>query len=111
MPLLNTYGWALPVTILLGIASSLAESVGLSLFVPLFASLNSNADLSEPPGFLRAFFQMVLARLPAGNPLPYIAGLILLLAFCKAALAFGHSALSSYINSCATHSVRARVFS
>ena len=111
MPLLRAYGWALPVTVLLGTASSFAESLGLSLFVPLLASLEGGANLSQAPAGLQAFFHLVLARMPAGNPLPYIVGLILILTFAKAALTFSHSVLASHISSRATHSVRTRIFS
>lgn len=111
LPLLRGYGWALPVTILLGIASSLAESVGLSLFVPLFASLGPNADLRPTSGGLQTLFQFVLSHVPPGNPLPYIVGLIILLTLSKAALTFGHSVLVSHISAEATHSVRSRLLS
>src|SRR5262249_40747919 len=88
LPLLGMYGWALPATVLLGIASSLAESVGLSLFVPLFQVLDSRSGAIQAPQGLQSFFDFVLARLPAGNPLPYIIGLILALTVAKGALTY-----------------------
>ncbi len=111
MPLLGPYGWALPATVLLGTASSFAESVGLSLFVPLLASLDRGPNLPQAPAGLQGFFHFVLARLPAANPLPHIVGLILVLTVAKAALTFGHSVLASHISSRATYSVRTRIFS
>ena len=111
MPLLGSCGWLVPTTILLGAASAMAESAGLSLFVPLFATMEKRADLPQAPGFFQSFFKAILSRLPSGDPLPYIAALILVLAVCKATLTFSHSILSAHINARATHKIRAQVFS
>lgn len=111
LPLLRTPVWVLPATIVLGIVSSLAESISLSLFVPLLQSLDRSPYYSGGGNYLERFFQFVLARLPAGNPLPYIVGLILAITICKGGLTFGHSVLAAGINARVTHTLRSQIFS
>jgi subfamily B ATP-binding cassette protein MsbA len=103
--------WALPATVLLGMISSLAESAGLSLFVPLLQSLDPQTRLSVGTDRLGAFFNLIIAKLPPGRPLPYIAGLILAMTVCKGLLTYGHSILAAGINARVTHSLRSKVFS
>lgn len=110
-PLLKRCAWSLPATILLGIASALAESAGLSLFVPLLQSLERKPGTSGDPDSLRAFYSFVQHHIPAGNPLPYIAGLILAMTAAKNLLMYSHSILAARINSRITHRVRCQVFS
>jgi len=103
--------WGLPATIVLGIVSSLAESISLTLFVPLLQSLDRSPYYSGGGNYLERFFQFVLARLPAGNPLPYMVGLILVITICKGGLTFGHSVLAAGINARVTHTLRSQIFS
>jgi ATP-binding cassette, subfamily B, bacterial MsbA len=110
-PLVRTSAWALPATILLGIVSSLAESAGLSLFVPLFQSLDRKQYESSDANSLERFLHFVLGRLPAGDPLPYIVGLVLAMTICKGMFTYGHSVLAASINARITHMLRSRVLS
>jgi ATP-binding cassette, subfamily B, bacterial MsbA len=110
LPLLGSYGWGLPAVVLLGIAASLAESIGLSLFVPLFQNLNPGSNAMQAPEFLQRFFDFVLARLPYGDPLPRIVGLIIVLTLCKGVLTFSHSLLTAHLSSKIAHLVRTRLF-
>jgi subfamily B ATP-binding cassette protein MsbA len=110
MSLLKGHPWTLPGAVLLGLASSLAESAGLSLFAPLLQALDHNAFAGDGSGILTPFFRFVLQRLPSGNPLPFIVALILALTMCKVLLVCGHSALAARINSQVTHRLRTRVF-
>ncbi|MDX1530669.1 MAG: hypothetical protein R3362_04010, partial [Rhodothermales bacterium] len=45
LPLLRLYPWALPAIVVLGILASLAEGVGISLFIPLLQGIGE-----EPSG-------------------------------------------------------------
>lgn len=40
IPLLKLYPWAIPAIVILGILSSLAEGLGISLFIPFLQSLS-----------------------------------------------------------------------
>ena len=110
LPLLRPYAWGLPAVILLGILSTLAESIGLSLFVPLLQSLGQRHYEIDAPDRLESFFHMVLARVPEGDRLPYIATLILSLTIGKALLTFVHSVMVASINARITHLLRSRIF-
>src|SRR5260370_23644691 len=110
-PLVRTSAWGLPATILLGIVSSLAESAGLSLFVPLFQSLDRKQYESSDANYVERFFHFVLGRLPQGDPLPYIVGLVLAMTISKGMLTYGHSILAASINARATHTLPSRILS
>jgi len=98
-----------PATILLGIVASLAETIGLSLFVPLLQGLNGSG-FETGSGALPNFFPAVFSHLPASNPLPYIIGLILVMTVAKSVLVFSHSVLAARMNARATHTLRSQVF-
>jgi ABC-type multidrug transport system fused ATPase/permease subunit len=110
LTLVRHRAWWLPATIALGIVSSLAESAGLSLFVPLLQSLDRAPNHFGGADNLQRILHLVLRRAPADNPLPYIVGLILAMTAVKAALTYGHSALAARINSSATHLLRSQLF-
>ena len=110
VPLLKPYAWGVPVVIVLGILSTLAESIGLSLFVPLLQSLGQRHYDIDAPDRLERFFHMVLSRVPAGDRLLYIATLILSLTLGKALLTFAHSLMVANINARVTHALRSRIF-
>jgi ABC-type multidrug transport system fused ATPase/permease subunit len=110
LPLVRHCAWWLPLTIVLGIVSSLAESVGLSLFVPLLQSLDQDPNRFGGDDNLQRILHFILRRAPAGHPLPYIVGLILAMSAAKAVLTYAHSILAARINSSATHRLRSRLF-
>src|SRR5262249_50242358 len=111
LTLLRSHVWWLPAAILLGILSSLAEGIGLSLFVPLLQSLDDRAYHEGSSDGLLGFLPFLLPRLPEHNRLPYIAGLILAMTLSKAVLTYGHSLITASMNSRITHSIRSRMFS
>ena len=109
-PLLRPSAWALTATVVLGIASALAESVGLSLFVPLLQTLEQKPGQPGDHDGLQAFYGFALRYLPAHNPLPYIVALIMVMTVAKNVLTYSHSVLSARLNSTITHRIRCRVF-
>jgi subfamily B ATP-binding cassette protein MsbA len=111
LSLIRDSRWALPTTVVLGIVSSLAESVGLSLFVPLLQNLDRAPAASSTENSLEKFFQFVLRHVPNSNPLPYIVALILAMTVVKATLTYGHSILSASLNAQVTHTLRSRIHS
>jgi subfamily B ATP-binding cassette protein MsbA len=111
LPILRIYAWVLPATIVLGIVASLAESISLSLFVPLLQSLDHQVPTPAQGNYLQSFFHRLLHWLPDGNPLPYIAGLVLAMTACKGVLTYGHSTLAASISARITHSLRTQLLS
>ncbi|MBI1789610.1 MAG: ABC transporter ATP-binding protein [Acidobacteria bacterium] len=101
-PFLRMYPWGLPAMVVLGTLSSLAEGIGISLFVPLLESLDPQRRPSPAVGW----FQGV----PAGHRLFAIVASILALTICKGLLAYSDSVLAASINSRITHAIRSRTF-
>src|SRR5436190_6231084 len=83
LPLLKMYPWGLPATVLLGTLSSLAEGVGLSLFVSLLQSLAGDAYQSTAGGAVNGMIDRVLGRVPVDSRLPFLVGAILAMTVCK----------------------------
>lgn len=112
LPLLRMYPWGLPATILLGILSSLAEGIGISLFMPLLQSLDQKTYQFGAAGGLQTLLDAGLRWLPAGsNRMASIIVLILAMTVCKGLLMYGHSALAAWTNSRVIHALRSRLFS
>jgi ATP-binding cassette, subfamily B, bacterial MsbA len=110
LPLVRHSTWWLPATILLGILSSLAESIGLSLFVPLLESLNQTGQHFSGGDNLQRILHFILRRAQASNPLPYVTALILVMTVAKASVTYAHSVLAANLNSRVTHRLRSQVF-
>jgi subfamily B ATP-binding cassette protein MsbA len=64
VPILKMYRWALPATIFLGILSSFAEGVGISLFVPLLQSLDRKSYQLGVAGGLQGILDSALKWVP-----------------------------------------------
>lgn len=111
LPLLRSYRWALPTMIVLGTLSSLADGIGISLFVPLLEGLDPQSHAGGGPGWVQNVIAAALTHLPAGNRLFMIVGAIFVMTICKALLTYSDSVLAAFINSRITHSIRSRIFS
>ena len=55
------YPWAIPVLVVLGLAASLSEGLGIGLIIPLLDAMLSESAVSADPGPLAGFFQTVSA--------------------------------------------------
>ena len=110
-PLFRGRRWALPAIVVLGSLASLSEGLGLSLVVPLLETLNGETRGPIAGGRLGQILAWLVDALPDGNPLPYIAGLIVAMTVLKGVLRYGHSILSGRLNSEVTDQLRRRLFS
>jgi subfamily B ATP-binding cassette protein MsbA len=110
LPLLKMYPWGLPATVVLGTLSSLAEGIGLSLFVPLLQSLAGGAYQSEAGSSVHGIINRFLGKLPSDNRLHFIVAAILAMTVCKGLLTYAHSALAAAVNAGITHAIRVRLF-
>ena len=111
LPLLRRYRWGLPSMIVLGTLSSLAEGIGISLFVPLLQGLDPQSYSTTGAGWIQGAIDAALRYLPSSNRLEVIVVSILTMTICKAALTFSDSVVAGRINSSITHSIRSRIFS
>jgi ATP-binding cassette, subfamily B, bacterial MsbA len=111
LPLLRNYRWALPTMIVLGTLSSLADGIGISLFVPLLEGLDPKNNAGGGAGWVQNVIAAALAHLPAGNRLFMIVGAIFVMTICKAVLTYSDSVVAASVNSRITHSIRSQIFS
>lgn len=111
LPLLRNYRWALPTMIVLGTLSSLADGIGISLFVPLLEGLDPKNHAGGGAGWVQNVIAAALAHLPAGNRLFMIVGAIFVMTICKAVLTYFDSVVAAFVNSRITHSIRSQIFS
>jgi subfamily B ATP-binding cassette protein MsbA len=111
LPLLRSYRWAMPAMIVLGTLSSLADGIGISLFIPLLEGLDPGNPATGGDGWVHNAVTAALAHLPAGNRLLMIVGAIFVMTICKAVLTYSDCVLAAFVNSQITHSIRSRIFS
>jgi len=111
VPLIKLYPWFIPSIISLGVLSSLAEGLGITMFIPFLQSLNQSVHQSTSTNFLIEFASGLFSFLPSGSrpliiPL-FIFGCILL----KNLLACGNLTLFGWFNSRISHRLRSDTFS
>jgi subfamily B ATP-binding cassette protein MsbA len=111
VPLLKPHRWALPATILLGILSSLAEGIGISLFVPLLESLDRETPSLPAMGWFQRLIEPLLFGVTGASRLFIIVAAILAMTIVKGLLTYLHSALAALLNARITHGLRCRTFS
>ena len=82
MPLLRPYPWLLPLLILLGIAASLAEAIGIGLLIPLLGALLQSSDPATHSSLEQSVRAFMLDETGAIR-FPLVAGTIFLLIVLK----------------------------
>ena len=80
------YPWAIPVLVVLGLAASLSEGLGIGLIIPLLDAMLSESAVSADPGPLAGFFQTVSAWVGGDHSLLAISVLIIALVALKTAI-------------------------
>ncbi len=111
-PLLRWYPWAIPTIIALGVLSSLAEGLGVSLFVPFLQTFNSSgagAGLGGGNVLVDALGHL-FGRIPASQRLSVVAASIFGSILLKAILSYGHTMLYSWVDARIGHRMRAGIF-
>jgi ABC-type multidrug transport system fused ATPase/permease subunit len=105
LPLLSPHAWAAPALLVLGLAASLAESVGVSLVVLLlYALIGHGAEAAQGTGLLAGIFGRVEAL--AGGSSVIVAGLILALVTAKALLNLTYGMIASSVRNRVSEAVR-----
>jgi ATP-binding cassette, subfamily B, bacterial MsbA len=113
IPLMRFYPWAIPLTIVLGVTSSLAEGLGIGLFVPFLESLQPNSNNSINPGFFSSLLQsigLVSAHLSIQQRSLFIALLLLATVGFKIATAYFYSLLCYWLQSHVLMRLRCKIF-
>jgi ATP-binding cassette, subfamily B, bacterial MsbA len=100
---MRPYAWALPAVVLLGLASFLAEGLGVGIFVPVLQSLIEGSGPIHAPGI--GFLQ-----LPRVEHLSSAMLVVLALATAKGVLVYGNEVLGAWLAARVSHLVRSSVF-
>jgi subfamily B ATP-binding cassette protein MsbA len=114
MPFLLWYRWAIPCIVVLGVLSSLAEGIGISLFVPLLQTLNSRSDaatssLSTGNRMVDALSQLTQSIAPQ-NRLSVVAACIFGSICLKTALSYAFSMVYNRLDARISHRLRTSIF-
>lgn len=109
-PLLRMYPWGLPAIIFLGVLSSLAEGIGISLFIPFLRSLNQAGLQTGTDNWLVDTLGGLFTSVPADHRLLVISICIFGSILLKTALTYGHSVLFNWLDARISHRLRSNVF-
>jgi ATP-binding cassette, subfamily B, bacterial MsbA len=106
---IRPYWWVLPVLVVLGIAASLAEGLGIGMIIPAL-DLLLGTEPTEPAGRFAKLTRGVADRLGDRNPLGIIGLLILLLVAVKTAIVGLEGLVSTAVIGRITRDLRVGLF-
>nr|WP_155706532.1 ABC transporter ATP-binding protein [Gloeocapsopsis dulcis] len=92
------YSWAIPVIIVLGTLSSLAEGLGISLFVPFLQSVSHTSSQAHSQNLLVGFLNQIFGDLSFNTRLFIIPICIFASILLKNCLVYGNTILFSWLN-------------
>lgn len=98
IPLLKLYPWAIPVIVILGILSSLAEGLGISLFIPFLQSVSHITSQAHSQNLLVGTLNQIFGNLSFNSRLVVIPLCIFGSVLLKNCLVYGNTVLFSWLN-------------
>jgi subfamily B ATP-binding cassette protein MsbA len=114
MPFLLWYPWAIPSIVILGVLSSLAEGLGISLFLPLLQTLNAKNEAAVPNLSTGNQLLDTLGRftqnIPSENRLWVVAACIFGSICLKTALTYAFSVVYNWLDARISHRLRTSIF-
>jgi len=111
LSLFRIYPWSLPALIALGIASSLTEGFGISLFIPFLHGLGQTSPGWDTGIWFSDRLTALFAHIPPEHRLMVIAASIFASILLKALLSFCTIVLYGWLGMHITHQLRCRIFS
>jgi subfamily B ATP-binding cassette protein MsbA len=109
--LMRPWRWTLPAVVVLGLASFLAEGVGVGLFVPVVQSMVDGSSAGNPAGRLVQTMSFGLVSLSQTQHLSFVMLAVLALITAKGLLVYSNEVLGSWLASRVSQVVRCSVFS
>ena len=110
-PFLRLHPWAVAGIVGLGLLASLAEGIGISLFIPLLQGLDeTRAAASAEQNWLVEALGRLFRGVPAGQRLYVIAACIFGSVLLRTALGYGHRVVFSWLDARISHQLRAGIF-
>jgi ATP-binding cassette, subfamily B, bacterial MsbA len=113
MPLLMFYPWAIPLIVGLGVISSVAEGIGIGLFIPLVESLQTDGNFASISISGNLFSQLIdggSQLFPADERSLAIVVILLITLGLKVVVAYSYSFLCHLLRFNALHRLRTNVF-
>ncbi|MCI0693008.1 ABC transporter ATP-binding protein/permease [candidate division KSB1 bacterium] len=110
LPFLRPYPWAIPAIITLGVLSSLAEGIGISLFIPFLESLEKTNGHSNTGKWLIDFFGQLFNHVPPEHRLLVISVCIFASTLLGASLSYSYVVLFAWLDARIGHRMRSGIF-
>jgi subfamily B ATP-binding cassette protein MsbA len=107
--LLGGKRWALVSLVGLGVAASLAEGIGISLFIPLLSGSGAQGEDQQSSGWLDDRLTDLFGNLSSDDRLVVISGLIILAVTARALLQYANAAGLARLEATLGHELRNRV--
>ncbi|MFP4087203.1 MAG: ABC transporter ATP-binding protein [Desulfobacteraceae bacterium] len=104
------YPWAMPLIIILGSLSALAEGFGISLFIPFLHALEQPTFHSDTRIWLADALMGLFKQIPPGHRLITIAVCMFASICLKALLSFSTTTLFGWLDARITHRLRSSLF-
>jgi len=108
-PILNLYAWSISTIIVLGILASIAERIGISLFIPFLQALQPNQTTAISNPILNCIDQLLI-NLEPQNRVLVITIFILFAILVKAVLSYTYTVLYDWTEYHTLHKLRNQVF-
>ena len=110
LPLLRSYPWAIPAIITLGVFSSLAEGIGISLFIPFIQSFDQTNYNSSTGNWLVDSLGQLFNSVPSGYRLLTVSICIFGSVLFRASTSYSNSILFSWLDARISHRLRSDIF-
>ena len=110
LPLLRLYPWAIPAITILGVLSSLAEGIGISLFIPFLESLSQSGVPSNTGNWLVNFFAQLFNGVSPDDRLLVISACIFGCVLLRVSISYSYWLLFSLLDARISHQLRSRLF-
>lgn len=109
LPFFRFYPWSLPTIIVLGILASLAEGIGIGLFIPFLESLDQTRGFQESGSWLVDSMVRLFHRVAPEYRLLVISLCIFGSVVLKASLSYANQILVHWLHARIVHGVRSQI--
>lgn len=110
LPYFRFYPWGIPCIVVIGVMASLAEGLGIGLFIPLLQSLFADQSTESASVGFGAFLTDLFAGFEEANRLTAISIGIFVCILMKSVLDYSNTALFSWLEARIGHRLRSGIF-
>lgn len=110
LPLFRFHPWGIPLLVVLGLLCSLADGLGITLFLPLLKTFDPAGTAPQGTPWLLLTLDGLFASVPPEDRIPLIAGCIFAALSLKGILSFLYGVLFGWLDVRVTHRLRVLLF-